>query len=612
MRKCLYGIALLVAIAWLSEPIALGQSTYNATTCNKSDVQAAITLEQASKADGDIITIPTGTCTWTGSSPLSQTFTNSITFQGNGAVYSNAGGASTSGTDNTVILDGMTSSNMLQIGTTAGKSFRWTGIALEQNGSSTTAHTPMISISGGSTAVRIDHNHFYSTISGNIPIAVNSAILGVADHNFFDNASSIVTFSIGIYNGGAWNGDAAGYGDESWVDTDHFGTNEFFFLEDSRINNGGVGDCTDGGRFVYRYFTAINSQIYSHGTTNGRPRGCRAGEVYQGTFTGTSALGVAISNNSGPILAWGNSSTSYRWLVESSYVRQNNATYTYLAPPNGWGYCGNVQSGVTSAWDQNTSSVTGYRCLDAPGAGAGQLITGANFPAPINSVTSTQSWPNQVLDPIYVFANAYATGGFSYTTQGYFGNNTSGYLTDNQDFYQQFDSTYGEPGTFNGTKGVGQGTLAPTNSSAYSGAPNCSPSAGYWDTTTQALWICTATNTWTSSYAPYQYPYPYSTTLATPTASPAGGSFTSSQSVLLTLPPGSTGCYTIDSSTPAATTPGTCSHGTTYSGAISVNTSLTLQAIATETGYTNSAAGSWGFTITPPANPPTNLVAISH
>lgn len=94
-------------------------------------------------------------------------------------------------------------------------------------------------------------------------------------------------------------------------------------------------------------------------------------------------------------------------------------------------------------------------------------------------------------------------------------------------------------------------------------------------------------------------------TVATPTASPAAGTYTSTQSVTLaTVTTSATICYTTDGTTPAATTAGTCSHGTTYSGAISVATTTTIQALGTLSGDTNSSIFTGIYTITPPTTNP--------
>jgi hypothetical protein len=78
-------------------------------------------------------------------------------------------------------------------------------------------------------------------------------------------------------------------------------------------------------------------------------------------------------------------------------------------------------------------------------------------------------------------------------------------------------------------------------------------------------------------------------TVAVPSASPAAGTYSSPQTVALSdATSGAVICYTTDGSTPTATTPGTCTHGTTYSGSIPVTTSATIKALGTLSGYTNS------------------------
>lgn len=81
-------------------------------------------------------------------------------------------------------------------------------------------------------------------------------------------------------------------------------------------------------------------------------------------------------------------------------------------------------------------------------------------------------------------------------------------------------------------------------------------------------------------------------TLTAPTFSPVGGTYSGPFTVTINFPPGSTGCYTRDGSAPAATTSGVCSHGSTYSGPFAVSTSQTVNALATESGWTNSPVAS--------------------
>jgi hypothetical protein len=86
-------------------------------------------------------------------------------------------------------------------------------------------------------------------------------------------------------------------------------------------------------------------------------------------------------------------------------------------------------------------------------------------------------------------------------------------------------------------------------------------------------------------------PPPPPGSVATPTFSPAGGTFASAQSV--TIADATSGAaihYTLDGSTPTASSP-------TYTGALTISTSTTVEAIATKSGSTDSAVATAGFTI---------------
>ena len=78
------------------------------------------------------------------------------------------------------------------------------------------------------------------------------------------------------------------------------------------------------------------------------------------------------------------------------------------------------------------------------------------------------------------------------------GNSCSRFLTlhmlENREFYNQATS-------FNGTSGMGRGTLA-------SRPATCSPRTAYFATDTSTLYQCSSANTWTSYYTPYTYPHP--------------------------------------------------------------------------------------------------------
>ena len=93
----------------------------------------------------------------------------------------------------------------------------------------------------------------------------------------------------------------------------------------------------------------------------------------------------------------------------------------------------------------------------------------------------------------------------------------------------------------------------------------------------------------------------YTVQCATPTFSPAAGTFTTSTSVTISTATGGASIrYTTNGTTPSSTV------GTVYSSAVSITATSTLQAIAYETGLTNSAVASGVYTIqcaTPTFNP---------
>jgi hypothetical protein len=80
--------------------------------------------------------------------------------------------------------------------------------------------------------------------------------------------------------------------------------------------------------------------------------------------------------------------------------------------------------------------------------------------------------------------------------------------------------------------------------------------------------------------------------VAAPTFSPDGGTYTSAQTVTISsATSGASFRYTTDGSTPSATV------GTLYSGPVTISATATLNAIAYEAGFTNSAVSSATYTI---------------
>jgi len=305
----------------------------------------------------------------------------------------------------------------------------------------------------------------------------------------------------------------------------------------------------------------------------------------------------AIFLSSGGLLGWGNSvATGYENFMTLHSMRKDNFTYGESATPSGWGYCGpspisgtvntsgttvtgtgfnvswpvgagndttmmiiagtsyriasvdsttqitlassaGTQTGAAyvmgSAWDENNTTTSGKRCLDQPGNGAGDLLTGTP-PSKVNSRTGTIAWPAQTLEPVLLWKNTpYSCAGcdhqffISVYEPSVLAINVNYYLHVNADNVSGVQTSTTSP--FNGSAGTGFGTHANRPAS-------CTTGTAYFETDTGASWlngtqggqlfVCVA-NAWpgTPYYTPYTYPHPLvsgSSDTTVPTAGASG------------------------------------------------------------------------------------------
>ncbi len=502
-------------------------STYTATSW--SGVQAAC---DSATVEGDIVFLD-----FTSSSATSQVIWTAPA----NAILMGRGSSATGGDDLTIIIDDFNSASpMLSITVSATGSFRITGITFRTNDNDPVKENGEIGIGGPgggvSVSVRLDHLHFDNHTNSGAANAnavklmfLYAGVFGVMDHCIVD---AYAVSAIYIGNGAG----SDGRGDATWANATSFGASNFFFFEDNifRATTASpirTGDTFSAGRMVLRFNNMIGGAGQEEHATgaSGEGRGARAVETYGNSFEvliGQAFPPRCISYcSAGTSLVWGNfvESEALQNMFMFDVIRSDNTSYTQIATPNGWGYAGTEFNGTGSNWDGGTYLTTdtlkGYPCIDQPGRGIGDLLTG-NFPTKVNSTTGTIAWPNQALEPLYFWRNTGLVPNAGYGG-GVYVDMSDGRVIAGRDYYPQASSIQTSPTSpFDGTVGVGWGTLANRPTTCIAGVAYFAIDEGDWNQSVSnpygvqqngangVLYKATATNTWTLYYEPYTYPHP--------------------------------------------------------------------------------------------------------
>jgi hypothetical protein len=330
-----------------SPRLATAANTITAANCSQSAVQTAVN----SAADGDTVSIPAGSCTWSGGVSWSNKNINVI-------------GA---GIGNTVIT---LTGSAFSVSPTTKAAFRISGMTLT---GTPTGDPWVIYINSSNTedvmkGWRIDHIRFNFTNQTSLRAIMTDGITyGLIDNCIFDGGSYLGVHSRG-YTQADWNrGDPMGT--KSWSLPLNLGTDEAVYIEDSTWNlvTSGlpfVNDMSFGARQVFRH-NVINNAIFQAHSARGNDRGGAVKyEVYNNTWRGNGIYRIA-QIRSGTGVIFNNTISGYinnNFDIDDQRASTESGCYEISSPLN--------RCNGSSSYDGNVES-NGWPCLDQIGRGAG-------------------------------------------------------------------------------------------------------------------------------------------------------------------------------------------------------------------------------------------------
>jgi hypothetical protein len=475
-------LACLIVVAWPSAvwAVCTGASpTWTAASVALADVQACVTAA----SNGDTINLPPGTEAWAAG----------ITVNKQVSIVGATAGCPDACDDATVI---QTSTH--QIFAITKSNVRIAQITFEGAGNG----SGVILFNGGGAVVtsngRVDHCHFKDLTTGEaINVGALPTVLGnggdipvLVDHNLFTATSRFKMLEVYGHSVTTHGG---------WDDALDLGGSSFAFAEANVVTyttlvdgTSGMLDASAGGsRFVFRFNTVTNGDLYTHGMEAQDPSGTNAAmwasaqawEIYNNTTTFTVAHQFTINHRGGTGVIFSNTFNG----IPSGYA----AVRYYYERGDGTTSCQDVDPPVAcqgvNTYDGNEASKWGYPCYHQPGT------TGAD------GITTM---------PVYQWGNTYwegGTGEYAYTSVTH---------DDATCHYQHVQEA--------------RDIMAATSGLIADLPVTCTVGDGYWATdegewnSEQAgvdgrLYKCTAANTWTLYYTPFTYPHPLSGTPTGPT-----------------------------------------------------------------------------------------------
>ena len=491
-------VLILFGLLWLSsgaEAACSGSGTNWSCTAGTTVAEVNATLNNA--ANAATLTFAAGTYNWAGQGTIALSNSKGVTL-----ICASAGTCA--------VPFGGSTPNLIELvfsGTNT-RFYRVSGFAFSNGGSCATC----IWFYGNGTldGFRIDHNSWtgFDNAAALVFLGSNANagyFYGVIDHNTITaNDDNMIVKILGHNINEAFT--------TPWRQVR--GTRENVFIENNTFNIAtGFSDvaCMDAhqaAQMVLRYNTSTNCRGFD---THGMPHGGAMNfEIYRNNFRKTSdeltwgdMKRMILNQGSGEMYVWDNQFTPFGATVASWAI-----DFLYHRDQTGQGGAHGICDGTKSV-DGNvapTATYRGYPCLAQPGR---QLVGGQK---PWGQLAPMGFWGN------YNTKNGAKVDG-NFSQQGSYN-----HVVEGRDFYNAVSASLqtSSSSPFNGTTGIGRGTLAnrPTTCT-HTTAPDGDNGGGvmYWATDqgswcngcaegSGALYRCSATNTWTVHYTPYTYPHP--------------------------------------------------------------------------------------------------------
>jgi hypothetical protein len=454
-------------------------------TCTAGSTVAQVQTAVNSATDGAVISFEAGAYSW-----------------GNGIALSNTKGVTLkgAGTDTTVVT--VTGAPLIYMDSLSGdnsRRYRITGFRFQN----APANLILWFYGPGTMSnLRIDNNTFADFATGAIAIFLGATntpgrFSAVVDHNKFSGANNFMSLKyLGPGDPASWPSALRGTAQNVFVEN-----NTYQFTNASDLGSGCV-DVWAAGAMVFRYNDVTNCLVAAHGVSHGSTVNF---ELYGNTLRRTSGSGSWVDGTrefhhqgSGEILAWNNTFVAAGTLSSAAL----SITHYRSATPADAGYGTDLgRCDGSRPIDGNAAPVSsnyGYPCWMQPG----------RAPAGGSPVYGT-------LSPIYAWMNvAKATGskvGISIDNPwGATAPSVDDHIKANRDYYDAVSASAQTSPTspFNGTSGMGFGTLANRPTTCTTNSAETGGGVGYWATDTQTLYRCATTNGWIPHYKPYAYPHP--------------------------------------------------------------------------------------------------------